>query len=137
MRMQSGSHWRDHLIDSLLGDETNTKGIIQEFENFPKVGLITAKNCLLDISEVYGSNKVSVIKLMKRSKMFGLGLEFHFPAGSMYWARATLIKRISEVPVSYLEFDEEKLQDDGTMAHAIERFIGLIVLQNNMSCKEI
>jgi lipopolysaccharide biosynthesis protein len=69
--------------------------------------------------------------------MFRLGLEFSFPAGSMYWARASLIQSIAEIPVSYDEFEEEELQDDGTLAHAIERFIGLIVRKNKMISKEI
>ena len=137
MRMSSGNSWRDHFISSLVGDTKSVCEIIQQFEDSPKVALITAKNCLLDVSEVYGSNKVSVIKLMKRSKMYGLGAKFTFPAGSMYWAKANLVRKICEIPVTFAEFEDEKSQDDGTMAHAIERFIGVIVLHNEMINKEI
>jgi lipopolysaccharide biosynthesis protein len=137
MRMDSGSDWRNHFIESLIGERESVKKAIKVFENKPKVGLLTAKGCLLDIGEVYGANKKSVIVLMKRSKIFGLGLKFSFPAGSMYWARASLVRKIAEIPVSYDEFEEEKLQDDGTLAHAIERFVGLIVRKNKMSSREI
>jgi lipopolysaccharide biosynthesis protein len=137
MRMSSGNSWRDHFISSLVGDKKSVGEIIQQFEDSPRVALITAKNCLLDVSEVYGSNKVSVIKLMKRSKMYGLGAKFTFPAGSMYWAKANLVRKICEIPVTFAEFEDEKSQDDGTMAHAIERFIGVIVLHNEMINKEI
>ena len=136
MRMQSGNAWRDHFIDSLVGNEENVVRILQQFEDSPKLSLITAEKCLLDIGEVYGSNKVSVVKLMKRSKIHRLGLKFSFPAGSMYWARASLVQEISKVPVSYREFEDERLQDDGTMAHAIERFIGLIIRNNKTKSKE-
>jgi lipopolysaccharide biosynthesis protein len=137
MRMQSGDDWRDHLIQSLLGDEKRVSRIFQLFEDSPKIALVTAENTLIDIDKAEGSNKASIIRLVKRSKMTGVEQKFSFPAGSMYWATACLVQKISEVPVSYEDFEPETLQDDGTMAHAIERFIGLIICHNKMLSKEI
>ena len=58
-------------------------------------------------------------------------LDFCFPAGSMYWFRiAALSRLLDESLVSIDEFEFEAGQLDGTLAHAIERIVGIIVALN-------
>ncbi|MDH4187158.1 MAG: glycosyltransferase, partial [Nitrospira sp.] len=44
-----------------------------------------------------------------------------FPAGSMFWLRGKAMKRIANLRLSPEEFEQEAGQDDGTLAHAVER----------------
>lgn len=44
-----------------------------------------------------------------------------FPSGSMFWARSDAITKITELNLSFDDFEEEAGKIDGTLAHAIER----------------
>ena len=54
-----------------------------------------------------------------------------FPAGSFFWCRTSTIRPLLESGITFDDFEEEEGQIDGTLAHAIERFIGILGLENN------
>ncbi|MEQ9448872.1 MAG: rhamnan synthesis F family protein, partial [Rhodospirillaceae bacterium] len=44
-----------------------------------------------------------------------------FPSGSMFWARSAALYPLLDLDLEFSDFDEEKDQIDGTLAHVIER----------------
>lgn len=51
---------------------------------------------------------------------------FDFPAGSMFWAKTDAIRPLLEAGLDWSDFPPEKGQTDGTLAHCIERMLGVV-----------
>ena len=48
-----------------------------------------------------------------------------FPVGSMFWARSAALKPLLDLDLQPQHFPPEAGQVDGTLAHAIERMLGV------------
>lgn len=63
---------------------------------------------------------------------------FSFPAGSMFWLNPLILKPMIDLNLRWSSFDREAGQIDGTLAHSIERLIGLVCTRiNGMKCTSI
>jgi lipopolysaccharide biosynthesis protein len=49
-----------------------------------------------------------------------------YPAGSFFWARTRYLQPLFALDLTDADFPEEMSQSDGTLAHAVERMIGLL-----------
>ena len=130
-----GDEWRTQLLDSLFPHANAIDEVVQRFSDDPALGLLAPKLSLSDLSEAaaHAGNAVWLNKLLARrgqEKLIGR-YNFHFPAGSMYWFRlAALAQLLDDDFVSMDEFELEAGQLDGTLAHAMERIIGLMPSTN-------
>lgn len=125
---QEQRDWRGHLFDGLLGSRTIVSTILAQFAEDGRVGLV--------FPTTYGempawchhwlrtSGRVDEI-----SRMLGIrnmprrGL-IDFPIGSMFWARTKALAPLLDFSWRYDHFEPEPMDDDGTMAHVIERMLG-------------
>lgn len=118
--------WMNFLLENLLGGQYKMMDqIISRFQNEPNLGLIFA-----DDPNLWGwnDNKIFAEKLA-----FELGLSqlpedrFNYPLGTMFWARPNALKPLFDLGWTWDMYPEEPLPYDGSVLHAIERLIPVIV----------
>jgi hypothetical protein len=51
---------------------------------------------------------------------------FNYPAGSMFWARASALKPLIDLNLQWNDYPEEPVPIDGSMLHALERLFGIV-----------
>ena len=128
------SGWFLHCLDNLIGSEaitaTNLKallsseiGIVYPIENYALSLGIQHDSC-------WGHEDGNYAKASPFLKRFHLDhitrdSQFRFPTGTMFWCKPELLRPILDWDLSWNDFDEEGGQIDGTIAHSIERLIGL------------
>lgn len=117
----TGDLWRKELYNKLLGPGS-VKSISSLFDQCPQVGLIGAAGHIVPMSLYYGGN----------ARLIGyfsycLGVEpeelksLFFVAGSMLYIRAGALQPLLDIGIKDEMFEEEGGQQDGTLAHAVER----------------
>jgi lipopolysaccharide biosynthesis protein len=122
---QDGETWRRELIDKLLSPE-RAKRILEAFQSTPSLGLAAAEGHVQPLDYYWGANEANVHYLATRLGIPQPSLEDDsFIAGSMFWVRLDALRPILDAHLGVWEFEEEAGQVDGTLAHAIERIIGL------------
>ena len=99
--------------------------LIDTFLSSTSAGAICHKDYIYG-EEHIGSNEANLHMLCN-----SLGLEFcreelKFPAGTMFWIKPWLLRHIDALDLNANDFDIEPIAVDGTMAHALERFIGVM-----------
>jgi lipopolysaccharide biosynthesis protein len=124
--MRYGSLWRNTLLFSLLGSPERILLVKDIFERDEGVGIIMPKNANLCYKDFIGFNENMVI-----SKLKELGLnfdhEFNFPSGSMFWFRPAALFPLLDLNLADIDFEDEKGQLDGTLAHAVERLFCVVL----------
>jgi len=121
-----GTVWRKLLYFDLIGSDRTVKETIALFENNPEIGMITGKNTILDSERYDYGNTTKIDKLIKMSG-FLFQDEYNFAGGTMFWVRSELLEPILDLfKEGKLVFEEEKGQKDNTIAHALERFFGIV-----------
>lgn len=125
-----GAQIRQELFSSLAGSAEQVATVARRFAEDPALGLVVPSKYLIEHSDhnmTYNHQPVAdACRLM--------GLEFahdRFPAGSMYWFRPEALARLRAIEPE--AFDLERGLCDGTMPHAIERVIALLVRQEGYS----
>ncbi len=123
------------MYKNLFGSTNNIKSIFFEL-NKKNVGLIYPE-IFEDIKQnmQIGVNKKNLDELCSRLNINN-SFDNHFPAGSMFWAKKDVIKDLIE-NVNDSDFEEEKGQMDGTMAHTIERAIEVVAREKKYKVIQI
>ncbi|PHS35767.1 MAG: hypothetical protein COB07_12925 [Sulfurovum sp.] len=121
-----GDVWRKLLYFDLLGSNETVKGIVNLFENDENIGMVTGKNTILDAQKYICGNNEKINLLAEKSKII-YDENYLFPAGTMFWTRPEIIAPIIKLFANdQLDFEKEAGQKDHTLAHAIERFFGIL-----------
>ena len=134
------NEWRDSLYSALAGSRTLVSGILNLFSEDPKIGLIypTIFSGMPYWAHHWLSNSDTGAALLH-----SLGIKampsgyFDFPVGGMFWARVEALRPLFAARLTYLDFEPESGQTDGTKAHAIERAIGVISASRGYDFVEI
>ena len=135
--LHHGQAWGEHLHGSLLNPE-NLASLAAGFKQDPGLGLIAPAGALQPLTANLSANGTHLQTLLAG---FDLDprqvLQQRFAAGSMGAMRtaalAPLIERIPPLEA----FEHEAGQTDGTLAHAIERLLGLIVQRQGYTLAEL
>ena len=128
------SGWFLHCLDNLIGSESIAATNLKALQS-PDIGIIyPVENYALSLGikhdSCWGHEDGNYAKAQPFLQRFDLGYisrnsQFNFPTGTMFWCKPDLLKPILDWNLSWSDFDEEGGQIDGTIAHSIERLIGL------------
>lgn len=119
---------RSILISSLIGSYKIFENNLNLLEQKQNTGMLGCNDLIFPIEEEAKGNISTTNKLLKRlsiNKREGV-----FVAGTMFMVRANLMKKIKELNLKIEEFEDNcqnKSKDSGTLAHAMESVLGLII----------
>jgi len=122
-----GERWRRHLIEGIL-PATGLADRLDAFLADPDAACWVADGQHFTGEEWWGSNLNTTRSVLARVEIGMPEGVLSFPAGSIYWLKPLLISMLRALNLKADDFDPERGQVDGTLAHAIERVIGFIVL---------
>jgi lipopolysaccharide biosynthesis protein len=86
--------------------------------------------------ETWGSDRELVEALAAR---FPFGFDpdaLRYPAGSMYWVRPWVLQRLADLRLTAEHFEPEADHLDGSTAHALERFVGVLATASGLDIVE-
>jgi lipopolysaccharide biosynthesis protein len=118
---QTGDLWRKDIFKKLLTEKAMQKAI-STFNLDKSIGLMGAAGHIVPMSLYYGANAKTLERLSQR-----MGVAFpqlagmNFAAGSMFYARKQALLPLLSLGLNSGDFEDEQAQNDGTLAHAIER----------------
>lgn len=113
--------------------------ILSFFETIPRLGMVVP----LTFRQVLGAAHWGDNKDIARELAFRLGWPdsalpedgaLRFPVGSMFWARVAAIRPLLDLALTPDHFPPEAGQVDGTLAHAIERMLGVVCQAGAIIC---
>jgi lipopolysaccharide biosynthesis protein len=133
LHLDDGGKWRDQLIKNIIGTTEQIKKSKNYLDN--GAGVVVAKNNSFSYQDWVGSNEAYVNKLAEKANII-ISEDFLFPAGSMFWFNPLIFKNLNKY-IQSNEFRLEEGQLDGTIAHAVERIVGLLCHENKLSIEEV
>lgn len=114
--------WREYLIDTLIGTEESIAGILNVLHR-SDAGVVFAdhfsgvKNLIN-----WGFNFPNVKDILNKCGItIDASYVLEFPSSSFFWGRSAAIRPLLDLRLSWDDFPPEGGQQDGTVAHAIER----------------
>jgi glycosyltransferase involved in cell wall biosynthesis len=133
------SGWANHMLQALIYDEIYVSSVLN---------LFSKSQCRVISPLIYepireqmswGNNKKIIKNLYEKyyNKKFSYKQCPLFPAGSFYWFKPDLLNELRSVVNGLEDFPQEPIPDDGTLAHALERFIGILEAENNTHILQI
>ena len=122
---QDGNLWRNAMFNDLLNPEGDNQ-IINEFAESANSGLLAPQFSLVKVGGQSLVINEKHLKTLFLAHKLSPSWEFHFAAGTMFWASGRLINKINEIHIAEDQFEIEASQLDATLAHAYERFFGAI-----------
>jgi hypothetical protein len=120
--------WMGNILDDIVKSHGSIRRILSLFDEVKWLGCIYPRAHYGLAAHHWGLNKQIGRELLWRIgvKEIPDGGSFRFPSGSMFWMRANILQKIADLNLSPNDFQEEFGQRDGTVAHAIERILGIV-----------
>lgn len=121
--------WLAHILDCLIGSPGEVNRVLSFFASIPRLGMVVP----VTFKGVLGAAHWGANRDIARELAWRMGLQdplpgdggLRFPVGSMFWARTAAIRPLLDLRLRPDHFPPEAGQIDGTLAHAIERMLGV------------
>lgn len=129
---KDGDDWLSDIINELLPDDKEVREKIIQVLNMPTTSVVGPKEQYISLPVNFDANSAHIQKII--GSLFGPKIrkqvdikrdEYGFFAGTMFWARLDALDGILNRKYTISEFDTEKGQIDGTLAHGLERVFTL------------
>ena len=120
--------WREYILNSLFEDPARIALFIRAL-NERRYGIIYPQ-CFYNLPYMANTWLANAGLARAWAPRFGVDVlpdgYFDFPAGSMFWARMDAVRPLLEAGLDWSDFPPEQGQTDGTLAHCIERMLGVV-----------
>ena len=131
----SAQSWRNFLLKNLLGTNSIPMAdkIISSMLNDDKLGLVFPEDptCV-----GWNANKVKAEELAKLVGLQSLPDSFNFPVGTMFWTKKGALNSLLSLNLTWSDYPQEPIPYDGTILHAIERLLPIIVESSGYTCAQ-
>jgi lipopolysaccharide biosynthesis protein len=128
-----GDNWRRASVDGILGSRMLVRNILNAYDEDKHLGLVAADGQLFGSRLNHWAGNLKKLALLgQRISMTAIADEARFVGGTMFWMRASLLRRVEALNFSSDDFEAEPIGADGAMAHAVERMFGLIAYEAGM-----
>jgi lipopolysaccharide biosynthesis protein len=109
------------------------------FAAHPRIGLFAPTGQLRSMTCQPGSsgNRAWLERLCQELKLGKVPRDFSFVANNMYAGRVDALESLTQVNHLGDRFEEELDQLDGTLAHALERFVGVTLAHRGLSIAQV
>jgi lipopolysaccharide biosynthesis protein len=131
-----GANWLSSLTGSLLPNKISTRKLVSVVNEGGV--FIGPKGHYISLKSYMGSNQDNLRAILERvydaktaEQCVSQPNDFAYFAGSMFWASMDVLRPLANLHLMPEDFEPEAGQIDGTMAHAIERAIGIILNLEN------
>lgn len=137
-----GTKWRVHLLSNLLSP-VKVKSILHTFSNHPSLGCLSPAPfkdhvyAIWNSTWLFGKTKDELESLlarmnltpeMQRDKLL-------YSIGTMFWYRPQALKPLFDLKLDYADFPVEPLNEEGSIAHAIEHIINYVCIATSYEQK--
>jgi lipopolysaccharide biosynthesis protein len=126
-----GSSWFGDVLNGLLPDKHTIEKVIEQLDQ-KDTGIIGPEGHVVSLKRHMGSNKLSLKDLLVRAygekemkQVMRDTAMYPYIGGTMFWARVDALDSLTNLQLTPDDFPSEQGQIDGTISHAIERFIGV------------
>ena len=140
-----GSAWLENMVNSLLPKNKQLMKKIYKIIEDKKTAIIGPADQYLSLKVNFDANGLYMDRILRKiftveivNKVLQTNREdYGFFAGTMFWVRLDAIAPILKIGLNSLDFETEKGQIDGTLAHALERLFCLVPEFNKKLIYEI
>lgn len=123
---KENNHWFEYLSEYLIRDKVVLVNALSLLFNNTDIGLYyptTFWNMPPWVNH-WLRNKSKASELALRMGLPIRSSEFiSYPVGGMFWFKPKALEKLFDLNLGYEDFPEEPIQNDGTIAHAIERVL--------------
>ncbi|WP_160314514.1 rhamnan synthesis F family protein [Candidatus Rhodobacter oscarellae] len=130
--LRDGAGWRNALLEGVLPSE-DAPAMLRSFLSDPHAALLVPEGHAYDGPGHWGANRARVEALIKRLRPGQMPARFSFPAGTVCWIKAPVIAQLVALALQVEEFEPEWGQTDGTLAHGVERLLGVLAADLGLS----
>ncbi len=126
--------WRKMMLDAVLSPAAVANNL-QLLQNNPAIGLIGCDYVMTDEKKAYCDIEEQVAAEMSKLG-FTIPTDKHFIAGTMFWARAELLKPFLTYKIADFATSADNVHDK-TLAHTAERMFGLVMASQGYQIKGV
>lgn len=121
--------WREYLLAGLFGNANRIRRIFALLADAePAVGMVYPQT--FDeapyLAHTWLANRETGLTWCRKLDIPAPPGYFDFPVGSMFWARVNALRPLFDAGIRIEDFPFEAGQTDGTLAHCLERLLGLV-----------